>query len=363
MDPHNAPVICSHFGECGGCASQDVAYADEVRDKEAALRKLLSRDVPVRPSPVEFHYRTRMDFVYGWGKLGQRKKGDPMGVLDLDECLLVTPRAWEAMLKVKEAIARLDIRSYSYVAKKGYLRYVSVREAPVNGELMLVFLTNGFDPAIRPLLDEAEAWAESVVWSVSERRADVSVGEVVEHRGRDWIEEKIGDVSCRFGPNSFFQVNPWQTDAMYRHVAEQAAGEILDLYCGVGGIGLVVAKRAGSVRGIDNNAEAIRFAKGNAERNGVDAEFMAADAGKFVAERRFDTIIVDPPRSGLGFKMLKKLLVAAPKRIVYVCCNPNKLAAELPHFDGYEVTDLRAFDLFPKTPHVEVVATFTSVSA
>jgi len=351
------PAPCPHFPLCGGCATQDLPYEEEVRRKAAALRDLLGRDVPVVPSPQEFGYRTRMDYVYAWGKLGLRKRGDPRGVLDLGTCLLPGPRAWEAVCRAKEAIHRLGIRSYSYVAKKGYLRYVTVREAPLAGDLMLIFLTNGDDPAVVPLLDEAQAWAPSVVWSVTERPADISFGDVKEIRGRGFLEERLGDVRYRFGPNSFFQGNPWQTERLYRHVAERVEGDLLDLYCGVGGIALFAAGRAGRVAGVDNNAEAITFARGNAERNGIEAEFAVADAGAYLQEHGCDTLILDPPRAGLGFKALGKVLRAAPARIVYVSCNPRHLAEELPHFEGYELVDLQAFDLFPKTPHVEVVAT------
>ena len=347
-------TCCKHFGLCGGCATQDVPYAEELRRKEAALRDLLGRDVAVAASPREFFYRTRMDYVYAWGKLGQRKLGDPNGVLDIDECLLVSPRAFEAVLRVKQAIHRHDIRAYSYVSKKGYLRYVTVREAPRHGQLMLIFLTNGSDPAVRALLDEAEAWAESVVWSVTERRADLSMGDVLEWRGRDWIEERIGDVRYRFGPNSFFQNNPWQTEALYRHVAARARGDVADLYCGVGGFALFVD---GAAAGVDSNAEGIAFARKNAELNGKDVRFEAGDAGAFLERHRCDTLIVDPPRVGLGLRTVRQAVRAAPARILYVSCNARALAGELPQFEGYRVTDLQGFDLFPKTPHVEVVAT------
>ncbi|MHC4548196.1 MAG: 23S rRNA (uracil(1939)-C(5))-methyltransferase RlmD [Planctomycetota bacterium] len=350
-------ATCRHFGSCGGCATQDVPYAEEIRRKEAALRELFGRAVPVGPSPREFHYRTRMDYVYAWGKLGLRKRGDPRGVLDLDECLLVSARAFETVLKVKEAIHRHDLRSYSYVAKKGYLRYVTVREAPVAGQLMLIFLTNGPDPAVRVLLEEAEAWAEAVVWSVTERRADLSSGEVKEHRGRDWIEERIGDVRYRFGANSFFQANPWQTEALYRHVSARVQGRTTDLFCGVGGFALFVAPHAADVNGVDHSEEAIAFARQNAELNGRAVRFEAQDARAFLREHRCDTLILDPPRAGLGLKCLRQVLRAAPARILYVSCNPKLLAAELPQFEGYVVQELQGFDLFPKTPHVEVVAT------
>lgn len=347
--------ICRHFGICGGCATQDLPYAEEVLRKEAALAEALGRAVTVVPSPREYHYRTRMDYVFAWHKLGLRKRGDPMGVLDLEECLLVTADAWAAVLRAKEAAKRLGIRSYAYTAHRGYLRYITVREAPVSGERMLVFLTNGRDPAVRALLDEAEAWATSVVWAASDRPADVSTGDVVETRGRGWIEEHVGSLRLRFGANSFFQPNPWQTERLYAHVAERVEGDVLDLFCGVGGFALSVAPRAASVTGVDTSEEAIGFARANADLNGIMARFETGDAAEFL--RSCDTVIVDPPRGGLGGRAIHGILRAAPKRILYVSCNAKALATEMPMFLGYEATELAGFDLFPRTPHVEVVAT------
>jgi len=357
---------CRHFGLCGGCATQDLPYAEEVARKEKVLLETLGRPVPVMPSPRDLFYRTRMDYVYAWGKVGLRKRGDPKGVLDLEECLLMGPKAWAAVLEAKEAVKRLGLRSYSYIAKKGYLRYITVREAPVNDERMLVFLTNGTDPAVRALLDEAEAWVDSVVWAATDRPADVSMGEIVETRGRPWIEERIGGVRLRFGPNSFFQANPWQTERLYAHLAARVEGAVTDLFCGVGGIALSVAGRAASMLGVDVSEEAIGFARQNAELNGVpDARFEAVDAAEFLRDHRCDTLILDPPRAGLGAKAVRRIVRAAPRRILYVSCNPKALAVELPQFTGYEAVELHGFDLFPRTPHVEVVATLerTATSA
>jgi 23S rRNA (uracil-5-)-methyltransferase RumA len=348
-------MMCRHFGVCGGCATQDIPYKEEVARKEAALAAALGRAVAVAPSPRELHYRTRMDYVFAWNKLGLRKRGDPRGVLDLEECLLVSPEAWALVLRAKEAAKRLGLRSYLYTAGVGYLRYITVREAPVSGERMLILLTNGKEPLVRPLLDEAEGWADSVVWASTERRADVSTGDVVEVRGRGWIEERIGSLRLRFGPNSFFQANPWQTERLYAHVAERATGDVLDLFCGVGGFALAAAPRAASVAGVDVVEEAIGFARANADLNGIRARFEAGDAAGFLGA--CDTVIVDPPRGGLGGRAIHSIVRAAPARVLYVSCNAKALATELPMFSGYEATELAGFDLFPRTPHVEVVAT------
>ncbi len=353
-------MLCRHFGICGGCATQDLPYGEEVARKEAALAEALGRHVLVVPSPRDLHYRTRMDYVFAWNKLGLRKRGDPRGVLDLEECLLVSPEAFTLVLRAKEAAKRLGLKSYVYTAGVGYLRYITVREAPVSGERMLILLTNGTEPLVRPLLDEAEGWADSVVWASSGRRADVSTGDVVETRGRGWIEERIGALRLRFGPNSFFQANPWQTERLYAHVAERVLGDVLDLFCGVGGFALAAAPRAASVTGVDVVEEAIGFARANAELNGIAARFEAGDAAGFL--RACDTVILDPPRGGLGGRAIHAIVRAAPRRILYVSCNPKALATELPMFPGYEATELKGFDLFPRTPHVEVVATLDRTS-
>ncbi len=350
-------MICRHFGVCGGCATQDLAYADELRRKEARLAELFGRPVEVRPSPREFHYRTRMDYVFAFKKLGLRKKGDAKGVIHLEECLLISPRAWKAVQAVHESAVRHEIDSYSFVSHKGYLRYVVVREAPASGELMIVLLTASRDPKIRAVLDDLEPHVDAAAWTFTDREADVSFGEVVEVRKRGWIEEVIGGKRFRFGPNSFFQGNPWQTEALYRHVAERAEGRVTDLFCGVGGFSMFAASRATEIVGIDNNAEAIELARHNAAANGVtNARFFVGDSGRFAEEMKTDTLILDPPRAGLGPKFVRKVVRAAPKRILYISCNPRSLAEELPQFEGYRVEDLRGFDLFPKTTHVETVA-------
>jgi 23S rRNA (uracil1939-C5)-methyltransferase len=193
------------------------------------------------------------------------------------------------------------------------------------------------------------------VWAASDRPADVSSGDVVEVRGRGWIEERIGALRLRFGPSSFFQANPWQTERLYAHVAASVRGHVLDLYCGVGGLALSAAPRAASVAGVDLVEEAIGFARENAAANGIEARFEAGDAAELL--RACDTVIVDPPRGGLGGRAIHRILRAAPARIVYVSCNAKALATEMPMFVGYGAAELRGFDLFPRTPHVEVVAT------
>jgi len=354
--------VCKHFGDCGGCSFQDRPYAEELREKGRNLKALLGREVEVVASPRELGYRTRMDYVFAWGKLGLRKRGDPRGVLDLEECHLPDPEAFACILRVKEALHRLRIESYSYLRHKGYLRYVTLRCAPVSGQRLLVFLTNGDDPALDPLLQEARSWADGVAWAISTRRADVSAGEVIETAGRTWIEEEVGNLRLRFGATSFFQANPWQTARLYEHVGARARGRTVDLFCGVGGLALSAAAGAEEVTGLDSNEEAIAHARANARCNGIEkVRFESGDARGFLDGLTCDTLILDPPRGGCGYRNLPKIVRAAPSRVIYVSCNPKLFATERAWFRDYDLTDLRAFDLFPRTPHVELVATFDRV--
>lgn len=353
---------CPHFGICGGCSHQDISYEEELRRKSESLRRLLGRDVPLHASPQPFHYRTRMDYIYTGDALGLRERGSRDRAVDITECLLISPRALKVHQKVRGLLRELRIPPYSMHSHQGHLRYVSIRESPGTGDLMVIFLTTPEGREIEPILNAVESEVDSLVWATTDRRADVSFGEVREWRGRPWIEERMGGLTLRFGPNSFFQSNPALATRMYEHVAGFARGEATDLFCGVGGIALFAASRAGTVVGVDNNAESIRFADHNAQTNGVrNARFFLGDARLFLVSHRCETLLLDPPRSGLGPKSIRKILRAAPPRIVYVSCNPKILSGEIPLFAGYSLDSMEAFDLFPRTPHVEVVALFNAV--
>lgn len=334
-----------------------MTYADELSMKSRQLTERFGREVRVRPSPSRHGYRSRMDFVCAMDRIGLRQRGASTQVVELEVCHLLPVRAWEAVRRAREAVRRAGLTFYSYRRHEGRLRYVSVRAAPVDGGVMLILLTHGREPSIAPLLDELAGAADSVVWASTDRRADINLGDIVDVRGSGWIEERIAELRLRFGPNSFFQANTPLAGELAQFVADRCEGRTTDLFCGVGLMALAAARRAEHVVGIELVEEAIRFADVNARLNGVgNARFFVGDARRFIEEHRCDVLVLDPPRAGLGPKFVRKVVRAAPPRIVYVSCNPSALAAELPGFDGYRLTELEGFDLFPMTPHVEAVA-------
>ena len=307
---------CEHFGTCGGCRFQDVAYEDQLANKQAALRELLGETMEIVPSPVEYGYRTRMDYVYGWGKLGLRKKGDGKSVLMLDECWLPPERAFRAVLAIRKEMQRLDIRSYQYTNHRGYLRYISLRAAPRNDQLLLNFLTKGTDPAIRPILDMAGELADAVVWSTTDRTADISVGETHEFAPRDWIEEKVGPHLLRFGANSFFQSNPWVTAAMYDDVVRRVHREsrarhvlrrrwLLDLAGS--------ARRRSRRRRQQRGRVGVRAPQRRGQQRDVGDSFVSRGCAQVRGlEAGYDALILDPPRAGLGPKIVRRIARSGP---------------------------------------------------
>ena len=189
--------------------------------------------------------------------------------------------------------------------------------------------------------------------------------------GSGYIEEELCGLRFRISPKAFYQINPTQTEVLYRKALEFAGlsgtERLLDAYCGTGTIGIIASKSAGEVIGVELNGDAVKDAVTNAELNGVDnIKFYKADAGKFMVEaaelgEKFDVVIMDPPRAGASLDFLKSLVTLAPDRIVYISCNPETQSRDLSYLTrkGYKVRRIQPVDMFPHTEHVETVALLT----
>jgi len=355
-----AQPACRYFGQCGGCALQDVPYEQQLTAKSQTLQRMLGVEVPIVPSPQPYRYRHRMDFVVAFGKIGLRKRGDFRTVVDLLECHLVSERVSSLLPKLHEYLQQFDIAGYDYIRHRGDLRYLVMRHAFSTDQLMVTAVTASRQTAIAPLLQVLRESAESVVWSVNEGKADVSFGTVQEIYGLEYIRQRIGTLEFLIRPNTFFQNNLLLLDEMVAHVASLAEGYVLDLYCGVGCLGLACAAAAEKVLGVESVEESILLARRNAEINGIaNAEFETKDVAEFLRDYRGptpDVAIVDPPRSGMMAKAARRLARLKPRRIVYVSCNPKAFVSDVQHLKGYRLTSARAFDMFPQTPHVELIA-------
>lgn len=361
-EERQAEPACPFFASCGGCKYQDVAYPLQVAAKARWLSDLFERPVEVMPSPVVYGYRNRMNFVYAFGKLGLRQFGSHKWVVDIDRCALMSEEANALLGRVRGLLSQHDIRCYNYIRHEGYLRYVCLRSTRL-GETMVIFVTANASPEIQPLIGQVQGEATSVVWEIHEGLADLSEGRIHQVAGATTIRERIRRFTFQMGPNSFFQNNPYLIEALFEDLAGFVQGRTLELYCGVGCIGIFVAERADSVLGLEAVEEAIALARENRKRNGVrGGKFEVAEVRPWLRDLgrkpkvHFDTIIVDPPREGLTPRVVRYLRRLAAARIVYVSCNPKILRDEVELFEDYRLTYLKGYDLFPQTPHVEALA-------
>lgn len=376
--PERVAPRCPFVGRCGGCAWQQMDDAAQLRWKRTLVAEALpTLEIPEpEPSPDVFYYRNRMDYVFGsGGALGLKEPEKWWSVLDLTDCFLLSPEAPRILVEVRLWAARHRLTFWDARRQAGLLRYLMVREGKRTGERLVNVVTDAEplpDAAAADLVARLSPLASSIVHGTQPKITDLSLAETfrVLHGTLEFHEELLGK---RFAirPNSFFQTNTKGAERVIAHVdallgGDRARQALLDLYCGVGAIGLCLARRFGSVRGVEVDAEAVALAAGNAAANDVaNAAFEAAKVEDVVTRPSgalaemlgaADVVVLDPPRAGLHPRVVKTLVAHAPPEAVYVSCNYRALARELPMLtQAFDVAAVRLVDLFPHTPHVETV--------
>ncbi len=350
---------CEHFGECGGCMFQDIAYENQLllkKDYVNGLFEGIAEVEDVKPSRP-FEYRNRMDMVAAFGKKGLRKAGFYRHVVDVKSCSIMQKKSNEAFIELRELLR--DIEDYDYLKHEGYFRYIVLRQAMFTGQVMANFVVsrreNLMERELEPFLDRVD----SASMILSDGLADLSFGEVFQTLKGGSITEDFEGIKYQITPNSFFQSNSEVAVQMYRRIKEHVQGRTLDLYSGVGSISLFVADGASHVTGVEVVDEAVETAKKNRELNSIEnVDFICADALDYVSEHSadFDSLILDPPRSGMHPKMIKNIRDMKLDKIVYMSCNPATCRDDIKALEDYRVESLEAFDMFPQTPHVESIA-------
>ncbi len=354
---------CSHFGSCGGCSLQDIPREEQLRLKREYLNRIfdgICEFGPVHPA-APYRYRNRMDFVTAFGKIGLRRAGDYRTVIDIESCEIMQERSNELFQKIRPLLAGIDY--HDYLTHEGYLRYVVLRQGRFTGDLMLNFVVAERDNRLRDAIEQIYDHADSISLLLNEGKADLSFGEVIEVVKKGTIEESLDGIRYIIAPNTFFQANSEITLAMYRRIKEEVRGTVLDLYAGVGGITLFIADSCERVTGVESLPESVTLAEENRLRNGIgNADFVCADARAFVREAGpYDTVVLDPPRTGVHPKMIKHLNRIGAGRIIYMSCNPASFKEDLLALTGYTVEFLEAYDMFPQTPHLETLAVLRRV--
>ena len=382
--PYRVEPVCPSARQCGGCQLQAVSYEEQKVFKEKKLRGHLERiggftNLPMEPligMDEPYHYRNKAQFPVGRNKEGKIVTGFYAGrthaIIENRDCALGIPENKDVLDRVIAHMEKYNIAPYDEVTGKGLVRHIFVRYGFFTGELMVCLIINGQDlPHQRELVEKLceIPGMTSISLNMNKKRSNVILGDKVKTIwGKEYITDKIGDISYEISQLSFFQVNPKQTWKLYSKALEYADlhGEetVWDLYCGIGTISLFLAQKAKFVRGVEIVPAAIEDAKRNAQINHIEnVEFFVGKAEE-VLPREYekngvyaDVIVVDPPRKGCDEMLLKTILKMQPKRVVYVSCDSATLARDLRFLcdNGYELKKVCGVDQFPQTVHVETV--------
>ncbi|RXE58529.1 23S rRNA (uracil(1939)-C(5))-methyltransferase RlmD [Acetivibrio mesophilus] len=375
--------FCPSYKRCGGCSLQHMNYEAGLKFKTNLVRENIRRiggleDVVVHDAigmEQPLNYRNKAQYPVGRYKDEVRagfyaKKSHE--IIDCLTCGIQNSVSDRVRAIVREFIMENGVTTYDEIKGEGLVRHIMTRVGFKSGEVMVVLVINGRSiPGQEKLADKLVGdipQIKSIVLNVNRKKTNVILGdENIVVYGRDTITDYIGEFKFNISPLSFFQVNPIQTEVLYRKALEyaQLTGEetVFDLYCGIGTISLFLSKKAKMVYGVEVVEAAVNDAKENARVNGVEnAEFIVGEAEEVIPQMysrgvRADVVVVDPPRKGCDEAVLKTLVDMEPRRIVYVSCNPATLARDLKYLaeGGFEVREVQPVDMFPWTAHVETV--------
>jgi 23S rRNA (uracil1939-C5)-methyltransferase len=385
--PSRVDAPCAHYPACGGCRFQDLAYETQLAAKEAQVADALRRIGGIAEPPLEpilaaespFHYRNKLEYSFtqtpSGPALGFHKAGRWDEVLEIARCWLTTDLGNAIRDAVRDWAREEGLVAYDQAEQMGYLRHLVVREGRNTGQALVLLVTApGELPDPDYFVETLRAFPEvrSIHWAVNDRVAEVTNLPSKLLWGEEAIEEELGGLRFRIRPNAFLQTNTAMAERLYALAREYAGltGDetVYDLYCGIGTIGLSMARSALTVWGIEVSEESVACALENAELNGIaNAAFFAGNVGQVVEELLErsgppDVVVVDPPRAGLAGKALRRLGRLGAPRLVYVSCNPTTLAGDVKALRaeyGYELRRVTPVDMFPHTPHVESVALLT----
>ena len=379
--PHRRNRECEVAKLCGGCDFWHMDYEEETRLKAERVKSCLNRlggesltEVPILAAPDCRGYRNKAQYPVA-SKKGRAYAGffraGTHNVVENQRCLILPEETDAVKDAVMDYVNQFRVSVYDEATHKGLLRHIYVRRGAVSGQILVCLVCNGEKlPKVDALLARLKRIPgfTTLVLSVNTRKGNAVLGDkFITLYGPGYIEDTLCGLNFRLSPRSFYQVNHHQAQRLYETAIEQAGitknDTVLDLYCGVGTITLAMASAAGRVIGVEVIPQAVEDAKDNARRNGIEnAEFFCGDAGQAALELekngvRPDVVVVDPPRKGLNADTIEALSRMAPRRIVYVSCDPATLARDVALLKqrGYTLQSATAADLFPRCAHVETV--------
>lgn len=374
---------CSVSKKCGSCQYQGIPYKEQLAAKQKKMGKLLKKFGKVKPiigMEDPFYYRNKVHAVFDRDRKGNiicgTYEAKTHKVVSVEDCMIEDKISQEIIRTIRDMLKSFKIKTYDEDTGYGLLRHVLVRRGFTTNEVMVVLVVgspvfpskNNFVKVLRKKYPQIA----TVVLNVNDKKTSMVLGErdIVIY-GKGFIRDTLCGCSFRISPQSFYQVNPMQTEILYKTAIEYAGlgrkETVIDAYCGIGTIGLVAAKRAKNVIGVELNPDAVHDARINARENKIiNAHFYQGDAGEFMEKMAengecADVVFMDPPRTGSDKKFMSSVIKLGPSRIVYISCGPETLARDLEYLTkyGYEVKKIQPVDMFSFTDHCEIVCLLT----
>lgn len=373
----NKNTACKVAKKCGGCQYQGISYEKQLQDKQKAVRQLMQpfcKTAEITGMKDPYHYRNKVHAVFARKKDGTIISGvyeeGTHRVVPVEACQIEDEKADAIINDIRGLLKSFKIKTYNEDTGYGLLRHVLIRRGFTTGEIMVVLVLgspvmpskNNFVKALRKLHPEIT----TVVLNVNDKRTSMVLGDrETTIYGKGYIEDVLCGLTFRISSKSFYQINPVQTEKLYGKAMELAGltgkERVIDAYCGIGTIGMVAAKSAKEVIGVELNPDAVRDAVKNAKRNQMkNIRFYQDDAGRFMEKmaakgEKADVVFMDPPRSGSTEQFMKSAVTLAPQKIVYISCDPQTQARDLKYLikHGYKAMGAYPYDMFPFTKHAE----------
>lgn len=374
---------CIYFDRCGGCQLQHYSNESQNMLKQDAAEKLLGKFGHVEPiltMDYPYEYRNKIQYSFGYGKKREIIAGmyaeNSHYIIDIERCLIQDPIGDKIIHTIKKIMKKYKMEPYNEDTGRGFLRHVLIRTGFSTGEVMVVLVTSdhmfpGKKNFVK-LLTSAHPEIKTIIMNINNRNTSMVLGDRESTMyGRGYIQDVLGGLKFRISSKSFYQINPKQTEILYREALEMAGfngtERVIDAYSGIGTISLIAAQKVKEVIGVELNPDAVRDAISNSRDNGIsNVYFHKADAGEFMVElagkgEKVDAVIMDPPRAGSDEAFLSSLVTLHPEKVIYISCNPETQERDLDFLTGkgYTVHRIQPVDMFPQTNHVECVVLIT----
>lgn len=399
---------CKYWKKCGGCDYQGLSYEKQLLKKQNYIENLLAPVLlkngykkeavsklflPIIGADNPYHYRNKVHAVFSTGKnkkiiCGTYEK-NTHHVIDIEDCEIENEGAVKIIRSIRDMMVSFRLAPYDEDRRSGILRHVLIRVGEhgvgesVKQEYLVVLVTGSKEfPRKKDFVKELihlHPEITSVVWNINDKKTSMVLGDKEEVLfGDGYVTDTLFDLDFRISPKSFYQVDKRQTEKLYgaaMNFIKEDSELLLDAYCGTGTIGMSLSSRAKNVIGVELNKDAVKDAGQNAKNNGIkNISFVCGDAGEYLLktvaedEKRPDTVVLDPPRSGSSKDFLSSVLKIKPRRIVYISCGPESLKRDLEYIlrpkHGkrlYQIEGIQPIDMFPMTKHTEVIVSLKGV--